>query len=172
MKANHNDEARRITGGQAVFNMSKIQIWKRITTGEWERSTYRQLYLICQRYKFESESQLLFYFSVIFRAVFNMSKIQIWKRITTYFNVFGRWVWLYLICQRYKFESESQLVFECVVISPAVFNMSKIQIWKRITTCCKTQNAIERLYLICQRYKFESESQLTTGCPLHVSSCI
>ena len=42
---------------------------------------------------------------------------------------------LYLICQRYKFESESQLV--------AVLDLLD-----------------ELLYLICQRYKFESESQL------------
>ena len=35
---------------------------------------------------------------------------------------------LYLICQRYKFESESQhFVFKCA-IATAVFNMSKIQI--------------------------------------------
>ena len=37
--------------------MSKIQIWKRITTddGKWDYGDV--LYLICQRYKFESESQ-------------------------------------------------------------------------------------------------------------------
>ena len=42
---------------------------------------------------------------------------------------------LYLICQRYKFESESQLGL-------------------------RSRNADDGLYLICQRYKFESESQL------------
>ena len=35
------------------------------------------LYLICQRYKFESESQLLGYIVKDNKAVFNMSKIQI-----------------------------------------------------------------------------------------------
>ena len=35
---------------------------------------------------------------------------------------------LYLICQRYKFESESQHVEVDDEILPAVFNMSKIQI--------------------------------------------
>ena len=35
---------------------------------------------------------------------------------------------LYLICQRYKFESESQRRRERGVLITAVFNMSKIQI--------------------------------------------
>ena len=35
---------------------------------------------------------------------------------------------LYLICQRYKFESESQLRRLTEIRSSAVFNMSKIQI--------------------------------------------
>ena len=35
---------------------------------------------------------------------------------------------LYLICQRYKFESESQLFAEVADSLTAVFNMSKIQI--------------------------------------------
>ena len=35
------------------------------------------LYLICQRYKFESESQLYKFLPAANMAVFNMSKIQI-----------------------------------------------------------------------------------------------
>ena len=35
---------------------------------------------------------------------------------------------LYLICQRYKFESESQLILAAKPALKAVFNMSKIQI--------------------------------------------
>ena len=42
----------------AVYNTSKIQIWKRITTGKRMTAMDWQLYLIRQRYKFESESQL------------------------------------------------------------------------------------------------------------------
>ena len=66
---------------------------------------------------------------------------------------------LYLICQRYKFESESQLFTVGEYVVTAVFNMSKIQIWKRITTAVISVSAKMLLYLICQRYKFESESQ-------------
>ena len=118
----------------AVFNMSKIQIWKRITTTIGGESEISLLYLICQRYKFESESQLPLEFLTNTSAVFNMSKIQIWKRITTSLNIFLCCGGLYLICQRYKFESESQHRRHSTWNTEAVFNMSKIQIWKRITT--------------------------------------
>ena len=117
------------------------------------------LYLICQRYKFESESQRFVIKGYLYPAVFNMSKIQIWKRITTNRFVIFSNSSLYLICQRYKFESESQQPAAQLHISPAVFNMSKIQIWKRITTRWRYGFHIPVLYLICQRYKFESESQ-------------
>ena len=127
----------------AVFNMSKIQIWKRITTREGYISKDKELYLICQRYKFESESQ-------------HSCCLH----------------WRCFLCQRYKFESESQhtcceLCYDC-----AVFNMSKIQIWKRITTILSETKRIIKLYLICQRYKFESESQHALLCSIALYSCI
>ena len=134
LKANHNFFSLLFNLFSAVFNMSKIQIWKRITTAHGRDYIFRQLYLICQRYKFESESQ--------------RSTPQI---------LFGQK--LYLICQRYKFESESQLFAFPKHIKSAVFNMSKIQIWKRITTPVLDSVRRQKLYLICQRYKFESESQ-------------
>ena len=131
----------------AVFNMSKIQIWKRITTRIARSVDKSKLYLICQRYKFESESQQLRDNQKLCEAVFNMSKIQIWKRITTHKN-------------------------SCPVKGRAVFNMSKIQIWKRITTCFFLCIEFDRLYLICQRYKFESESQQTGEVVRRQSRCI
>ena len=118
----------------AVFNMSKIQIWKRITTLNALMIHWGELYLICQRYKFESESQPCPRFTDMCQAVFNMSKIQIWKRITTWTHYVRKNLRLYLICQRYKFESESQQTGTEINDLSAVFNMSKIQIWKRITT--------------------------------------
>ena len=61
------------------------------------------LYLISQRYKFESESQQPS------NGDYNPDK-------------------LYLISQRYKFESESQLKPKNIKTLSAVFNKSKIQI--------------------------------------------
>ena len=139
--------------------MSKIQIWKRITTMCGLSRRFLLLYLICQRYKFESESQLFHVIQDFKLAVFNMSKIQIWKRITTSSVSTSAGMLLYLICQRYKFESESQRPICYEATRKAVFNMSKIQIWKRITTQYGIVPIRYSLYLICQRYKFESESQ-------------
>ena len=156
----------------AVFNMSKIQIWKRITTDEgWYQYRFR-LYLICQRYKFESESQPVKWILCSVGAVFNMSKIQIWKRITTLCGHAHLVAELYLICQRYKFESESQLPASSGTSCSAVFNMSKIQIWKRITTVIPIFAFTYQLYLICQRYKFESESQPSGASEYKEESCI
>ena len=65
------------------------------------------LYLISQRYKFESESQLYLYFRALSTAVFNKSKIEQGERKTSKFTcVFCRAA-AYLL-ERYKFESESQ----------------------------------------------------------------
>ena len=152
--------------------MSKIQIWKRITTDGIMNMRYTPLYLICQRYKFESESQQRVECKAATSAVFNMSKIQIWKRITTCRSSNVSRYKLYLICQRYKFESESQLSSKAYQWVTAVFNMSKIQIWKRITTDEMNKELKVKLYLICQRYKFESESQLIFIYNLDMVCCI
>ena len=152
--------------------MSKIQIWKRITTNNMLSDISEGLYLICQRYKFESESQHTGLCRFLRTAVFNMSKIQIWKRITTKNGLGMQQKRLYLICQRYKFESESQQPHKIYPTYTAVFNMSKIQIWKRITTESRIEIMNTLLYLICQRYKFESESQLNSLTRWCFSSCI
>ena len=130
------------------------------------------LYLICQRYKLESESQPICLSIPVFLAVFNMSKIQTWKRITTWTMFYCRLSWLYLICQRYKLESESQHTFLSWASCCAVFNMSKIQTWKRITTPVGLSCLSPSLYLICQRYKLESESQRSTAMLSMISCCI
>ena len=152
--------------------MSKIQIWKRITTFAGIALSVPWLYLICQRYKFESESQPVAQIGYCSYAVFNMSKIQIWKRITTVAQIGYCSYPLYLICQRYKFESESQHTVNWPSGNFAVFNMSKIQIWKRITTSDTDFHFSLLLYLICQRYKFESESQLADITRLGFVCCI
>ena len=133
---------------------------------------WKKLYLICQRYKLESESQHIELNTNAGAAVFNMSKIQTWKRITTVANDYRFVDQLYLICQRYKLESESQRMVFWHFSSIAVFNMSKIQTWKRITTSISMLELMTKLYLICQRYKLESESQHDVGTEPSVVSCI
>ena len=90
------------------------------------------LYLISQRYKFESESQQNATILNAVGAVFNKSKIEQGERKTSKFTcVFCRAA-AYLL-ERYKFESESQHkgceFSEC----EAVFNKSKIEQGERKT---------------------------------------
>ena len=171
--------------------MSKIQFWKQITTPDEPNDLFPLLFSICQRYNFESKSQLKFLLpspvhrcfryvkdtilkanhnfkkilSYEFEAVFDMSKIQFWKQITTYLTRVAFAEQLFSICQRYNFESKSQL-YQCKCAGRkscfryvkdtilkanhnsytiffnhllAVFDMSKIQFWKQITTSAACQ---------------------------------
>ncbi len=169
----------------AVTAMSKIQFWKRITTILCRGSKGIVLWLLCQRYNFESESQPInvgsdklgccdcYVKDTILKANHNVLSIRSFKLL------------LWLLCQRYNFESESQLSLrqgqmekscDCYVKDTilkanhnqgkwgikdmrAVTAMSKIQFWKRITTISRSNLYCFALWLLCQRYNFESESQ-------------
>ena len=140
--------------------MSKIQISKQITTFIYLSHPNTGLYSICQRYRFQSKLQpmmkgllcsmycIQYVKDTDFKAnynggycpvqwqsiVFNMSKIQISKQITTRKPSIYFCGWLYSICQRYRFQSKLQPKSADNVSIPIVFNMSKIQISKQITT--------------------------------------
>jgi hypothetical protein len=66
-----------------VFDISKIQIQKQITTQSSALTTSATVYLIFQRYKFKSKSQLVTLGNRKVNGVFDISKIQIQKQITT-----------------------------------------------------------------------------------------
>ena len=118
------------------------------------------VYLIFQRYKFKSKSQLnLNRISIAF-GVFDISKIQIQKQITTIFADYTTAFSVYLIFQRYKFKSKSQHPVGPVNGAMGVFDISKIQIQKQITTGSTYIQIRAWVYLIFQRYKFKSKSQL------------
>ena len=57
-KANHNYKQRDKNFGSGVFGISKIQIQKQITTTFIVACTVTAVYLVFQRYKFKSKSQL------------------------------------------------------------------------------------------------------------------
>ena len=139
--------------------MSKIQIYKQITTCEATNPQAYKVYLICQRYKFISKSQLVPLQVLLTVGVFDMSKIQIYKQITTYLLLVKFLLLVYLICQRYKFISKSQHRSFGGDQNSGVFDMSKIQIYKQITTYFAQLLSKPVVYLICQRYKFISKSQ-------------
>ena len=165
--------------------MSKIQFRKLFTTWWVWRSAACLLCEICQRYNFESYSQLRFIFAVSVNVVWDMSKIQFRKLFTTNLCRLEARRRLCEICQRYNFESYSQRGINspqsapcCVryvkdTISKAIHNrivrnvfgtavvwdMSKIQFRKLFTTSEWLGASFWRLCEICQRYNFESYSQ-------------
>ena len=159
-KANHNDTNNAYETGVGVFDISKIQIQKQITTGYRLDVASIWVCLIFQRYKFKSKSQLyalvlaewcwcVWYFKdtnskanhnsdviivPMLSGVFDISKIQIQKQITTPKRECSNATAVCLIFQRYKFKSKSQRSVFMIYIGFGVFDISKIQIQKQITT--------------------------------------
>ena len=211
LKAIHNASSLPQLDLQVGFTMSKIQNWKQFTTEICLPSLEILSVLPCQRYKIESNSQLTFrsgwrkrcrfyhvkdtklkaihncLIEIVFfvEVGFTMSKIQNWKQFTTMpFEVPSNFSSV-LPCQRYKIESNSQLIINYLLhrhrrfyhvkdtklkaihnsnldsaIRGAVgFTMSKIQNWKQFTTCWTQRLRWWLSVLPCQRYKIESNSQ-------------
>ena len=132
---------------------------KAIHNKEEETTTFYWLFPICQRYIFESNSQLDALFSDYLFVVPDMSKIHFWKQFTTLCALGCCDVELFPICQRYIFESNSQpfcLRLGKLVVVP---DMSKIHFWKQFTTVVLVLVYTFVLFPICQRYIFESNSQ-------------
>ena len=163
-----------------------------------------------QSYKFESNSQPVNGGDVAMEVAISDAKIQIWKQFTTHDCLVFGLVKLQYPMQRYKFESNSQLMIVWFLVwlscnirckdtnlkaihnvprlficqSRVAISDAKIQIWKQFTTdllyyvqvgsCnirCKDTNlkaihnrkiwvvAKVKLQYPMQRYKFESNSQ-------------
>ena len=143
-----------------VPTMSKILIWKQFTTNSTLINNGTLLFPLCQRYSFESNSQhtLIMTFHICYcshyvkdthlKAIHNcgqkrnptkkivptMSKILIWKQFTTLVRRMVLRLVLFPLCQRYSFESNSQLYACWFAVSIIVPTMSKILIWKQFTT--------------------------------------
>ena len=152
LKANHNcaREARSLR--IAVFNGSKILIWKQITT--W---LILLIHLSCciQWFKdtnLKANHNVQVTENVRLFAVFNGSKILIWKQITTVwlirFSMLGCIQWF----KDTNLKANHNYVASYVNSNVAVFNGSKILIWKQITTAFICLCFASRLYSMVQRY--------------------
>ena len=110
-KANHNEFCPLTLELFGVFDISKIQIQKQITTCGCVWFAVFWVYSIFQRYKFKSKSQQLHPPCKELTGVFDISKIQIQKQITTDFTLYLDNGLVYSIFQRYKFKSKSQPLY-------------------------------------------------------------
>ena len=136
----------------AVFNGSKILIWKQITTRPW-----RKCWIMCcfQWFKdtnLKANHNFCSFSSEKGLAVFNGSKILIWKQITTcsFWFIFGDCCFQWFKDTNLKANHNS---FRKVVLRlGAVFNGSKILIWKQITTAKLRHYRSGKLFSMVQRY--------------------
>ena len=152
LKANHNEADGCRSWPWAVFNGSKILIWKQITT---IRFTYLCNFSCIQWFKdtnLKANHNFHSSFSTQKPAVFNGSKILIWKQITT-----GKG-WRIIACGCIQWFKDTNLkanhncihsIFHMLL---AVFNGSKILIWKQITTKSELIECVFLLYSMVQRY--------------------
>ena len=136
----------------AVFNGSKILIWKQITTEiwfwwEWVRCIqwFKDTNLKANHNKSRMDA-------LNAKAVFNGSKILIWKQITT------RTMIEQLGCCCIQWFKDTNLKANhnrwksSTKQQRAVFNGSKILIWKQITTTRDHYYSLLKLYSMVQRY--------------------
>ena len=150
-----------------------------------------------QRYKFESNSQLVYSKQSTTSVVAISTKIQIWKQFTTRFGRTTHRAELLRSVQRYKFESNSQQWIKqqqndksccdqykdtnlkaihnskssMLFCASVVAISTKIQIWKQFTTLPLCYHYATKLLRSVQRYKFESNSQLRQLTPAASPSC-
>ena len=197
LKAIHNHRGRVYSRGAVVAISTKIQIWKQFTTEEVRPREGHQLLQSVQRYKFESNSQLRDYINVQQSVVAISTKIQIWKQFTTRHRAAMRFEGLLQSVQRYKFESNSQLMAHMASFSRGCCNQykdtnlkaihnchrfakrrhkvvaisTKIQIWKQFTTGDTFKISTDLLLQSVQRYKFESNSQRISSLATAPASC-
>jgi len=169
-----------------VVQRAKIQNWKQFTTRSKFSNFAIMLLFKEQRYKIESNSQqdgrapstpcrccskskdtklkaIHNYFDVLvssFRVVVQRAKIQNWKQFTTNSTLLSEHNRLLFKEQRYKIESNSQLISITYHISDCCCSKSKDTKLKAIhneNTKCE-----ESLLVVVQRAKIQNWKQFTT----------
>ena len=134
MKANHNTVRVVIIPIRAVFNGSKILIWKQITTHILGFPIFVSCIQWFKDTNLKANHNRIFSLIKSTSAVFNGSKILIWKQITTCEGYSDE-----LLCciQWFKdtnLKANHNADYTMGYLPRAVFNGSKILIWKQITT--------------------------------------
>ena len=152
LKANHNGEIAHYSAVWAVFNGSKILIWKQITTIVTSFLVYWSCIQWLKDTNLKANHNLLVSPRFVPYAVFNGSKILIWKQITTPLkNGTGTSSCIQWLKDTNLKANHNKFCIETVG-EGAVFNGSKILIWKQITTELPPHYADKKLYSMAQRY--------------------
>ena len=180
-----------------VLDTTKVQIFKQITTIQCSVSVTLWLFQIPQRYRFSSKSQQSPYCLTLtcccfryhkgtdFQAnhnycfytypddfvVLDTTKVQIFKQITTLFNLSTILNWLFQIPQRYRFSSKSQLYMIGTHQYRGCFRYHKGTDFQANHNTDKTYLVTQMLFQIPQRYRFSSKSQRERNSRLGFRRC-
>ena len=152
LKANHNLGIDIILFLLAVFNGSKILIWKQITTKVRNFAIIKSCFQWFKDTNLKANHNIPVDIVSLELAVFNGSKILIWKQITT----IQHWCRLVSCCFQWfkdtNLKANHNRYWPPIQRNLAVFNGSKILIWKQITTSPARHVARGKLFSMVQRY--------------------
>ena len=152
--------------------MSKIQIQKQITTPPYRVTVCTRCVWYVKDTNSKANHNIYWAILEAISGVFDMSKIQIQKQITTQRRMFvpsTRCVWYVKDTNSKANHNKDRAIWEGV---NGVFDMSKIQIQKQITTRWFLSYIQGTVCLICQRYKFKSKSQRQRCCRQSRPGCV
>ena len=108
LKAIHNYGEKIATFEEGVYGHTKIPIWKQFTTGKMKLMNPNMVFMVTQRYQFESNSQHRSRSLSSSSGVYGHTKIPIWKQFTTAMSWHEGRGAVFMVTQRYQFESNSQ----------------------------------------------------------------
>ena len=152
LKANHNLDAWNAVWLSAVFNGSKILIWKQITTLFLHIRRFTRCFQWFKDTNLKANHNWCNGYLGRTRAVFNGSKILIWKQITTRISLFSKELCCFQWFKDTNLKANHNLRTIHLSGRVAVFNGSKILIWKQITTLWKDLSLLLLLFSMVQRY--------------------
>ena len=148
-----------------VYGHTKIPIWKQFTTEKTNYDSGTLVFMVTQRYQFESNSQHGSWRRHTGRWCLWSHKDTNLKAIHNVLYIFWVWLLVFMVTQRYQFESNSQLDAALGAEIPGVYGHTKIPIWKQFTTIVKFLQLTSWVFMVTQRYQFESNSQLPSTLP-------
>ena len=142
-----------------VVYLTKVWIFKQITTSCQCFLCRRQMLFTLQRYEFLSKSQHDIDTDDYVTDVVYLTKVWIFKQITTEFPKSFQLHTMLFTLQRYEFLSKSQLYIPIIHILLDVVYLTKVWIFKQITTWCRGGCDAWAMLFTLQRYEFLSKSQ-------------
>ena len=147
LKAIHNSINERHYDFAVVLYLRKYKFWKQFTTGCVLFVPFRLLCCIYENTNFESNSQLLLCFVLMYQCCVVSTKIQILKAIHNLYNICQDIICVVLYLRKYKFWKQFTTIIE--------------NIFLEILLCCIYENT-----------NFESNSQLNIATKETKISCV